>query len=454
MNTPAPGQAKTIKLPGNPSHWIAALLLLAAILFLGFIPSQSDFQWILLGYLPAFAAYGFIISRKEPIPLSFYLGIAVLARVMLLFSFPNLSDDVYRFIWDGRLIVQGQNPFNHLPAYYLENGNEVSGLTAALFSELNSPEYFTIYPPVAQGTFAIACWLFPTSIIGSALMMKLFLLACEIGTLWLLPKLLQAFELPAHRSLIYALNPLIIVEIMGNLHYEGAMIFFLLLGIWWLQKDRMYLAAGAIALSVAAKLLPLLFLPFFIRRMGWRSSFRFFSLLGSFLALFFLPLLNGVFIENFGNSLDLYFRKFEFNASFYYVLRWIGYLRKGYNQIAQIGPLLAMSTFIGICAAAWLHRKRDWASFPGPALFAICLYLFFTTTIHPWYVAMPVALCLFTNWRFPVLWSGLIVLTYINYSYGEYHENLWIVGLEYVGVLTFLIWELVRARSEGRLKLG
>lgn len=419
----------------------ATILLLAGISFLGFVPSQSDFQWIMGGYLAAFGAYAWVISRGEKISLSWWLGVAILARLLLLFSFPNLSDDVYRFIWDGRLLVQGLNPFDHLPAYYMEAGHEVPGLTAGLFRELNSPQYFTIYPPVAQATFALACWLFPTSLEGSALIMKLFLLGCEVGTIWLLPKLLRNFNLPPERSLIYALNPLIIVEIMGNLHYEGAMIFFLLLGLWWIQRSRMYLAAGAIALSIAAKLLPLLFLPFFIRRLGWPRSFRFFPVLGAVLILLFLPLLSGVFLENFGNSLDLYFRKFEFNASVYYVLRWLGYLHKGYNQIGLIGPLLALGTFLGIVGLAWRETTTDWRILPERALFAISLYLFFTTTIHPWYVAMPLVLCVFTRWRYPVVWSGLILLTYANYNLTEYQEQLWAVALEYSIVFAFMIWE-------------
>jgi alpha-1,6-mannosyltransferase len=447
----------TSTLPTSFQPWIIALIIIAGTAFLGFVPQQSDFGLIAAGYLPVFSVYAFLISQKEEqVPLKFYLGTAILARLILLFSFPNLSDDIYRFIWDGRLIVQGQNPFDHLPAYYLEPGHEVIGLTSSLFQSLNSPEYFTIYPPVAQATFAFSSWLFPESIAGSALTMKLFLLAGEVGTIWLLPKLLNVFQLSPHRSLIYALNPLIIVEIMGNLHYEGAMIFFFLLGLWFLQKKRIYLAAGAIALSIAAKLLPLLFLPFFIRRLGWAKSVRFFPVLGIFVLLLFLPLLSGVFLENFGNSLDLYFRKFEFNASVYYVARWIGFQLVGYNMISVIGPMLASWTLLGISLLAlWglLGEKTSWSTLPGKALFAICVYLLLTTTVHPWYTALPIVLCLFTNWRFPLLWSALILLTYINYSYPEYFENLWIVGLEYGLVLLFLIYEAAFFTTNKKLSI-
>ncbi|MCB0631512.1 MAG: glycosyltransferase 87 family protein [Saprospiraceae bacterium] len=433
------------------SNWIAAGVLLACTIFLGFVPEQSDFLEIVLAYLPFFAAYAYVIRMGEKASLKFWLGIGLLARLILLFSFPRFSDDVYRFIWDGRLLINGLNPFDHLPAYYLEAGHQVPGLEPALYEKLNSPEYFTIYPPVAQATFALACSLFPNSISGSAFIMKLFLLLCEAGTIFLLPRILNGFKLPRTRSLIYALNPLLIVEIVGNLHYEGAMIFFLVLGLYLLQKERYGWAAVAIALSIAAKLLPLLFLPFFIRRLGWKRSIRFFAVMGGALVLLFLPLVNGVFLQNFGNSLDLYFRKFEFNGSIYYLLRWIGFRIKGYNTIAQLGPWLAFATFTGISLAAILDKDQRWRSLPGRALFAICLYLFFTTTVHPWYVALPVVLCMFTNWRFPLLWSALIILTYVNYSYPGYFENLWVVSLEYLLVFGFLIWEIRYKRIQFHL---
>ena len=70
----------------------------------------------------------------------------------------------------------------------------------------------------------------------------------------------------------------------------------------------------------------------------------------------FSPLLNLSFVENFSDSLNLYFQKFEFNAGVYYVLRWIGFQYKGYNLIQVIGPLLALCTFLGIVALAFKEK--------------------------------------------------------------------------------------------------
>lgn len=423
-----------------------------AIAFLGLAiglcswPQQSDFGLILLCYIPIFIIYVVIYQRvKNNDDLYFFLGISILVRVSLLFLLPQLSDDVYRFIWDGRLLNAGYNPFDQLPTQYLKQ--RIPGIDQALYEQLNSPTYFTIYPPVAQGVFAIACWIFPSSIIGASIIMKSFLLLCELISIFLLPRLLSMYQLPQKNTLLYALNPLIIVEISGNLHFEGAMICFLLLALWFLQKQQYHKSALVFALSIASKLLPLMFLPLLIRRLGWTKSIRYFLLIGVVLGFLFLPLMSGFFWSNFGESLDLYFRRFEFNASIYYITRWLGYQYAGYNLIAYLGPSLALLVLLGILLFTFFERKPNLQNLPQAMLFCIVLYLFLTTTIHPWYTSLPIVLCIFTRFRFPILWSGLIFLTYINYSYGEYYENLAVVGLEYSLLIGMILWEWLRPRK-------
>ncbi|MCR9101934.1 MAG: hypothetical protein NXI25_18395 [bacterium] len=423
-------------------------LLLLSVAGLAYGPGQSDFAEILLFYLPAFLGYLWLCYRSEEIPLAWYLGLAVAARLIILPAMPQLSDDVYRFIWDGRLLLSGINPFEHLPAYYQALPNPPAGLTEDLFRQLNSPEYFTIYPPVAQAVFGISCWLAPDSIYGSTLLMKAFLLLSDIGTIVFLPQLLRVMGLLPKRALWYLLNPLILIETIGNLHFEGVMICFLVLSFWWLHQQKWWASAVAMALAIAAKLLPLLFLMFLIPLLGWKRSLQYFTLLGGVLLLLFAPLLGEAFLNGFGSSLDLYFRRFEFNASVYYLLRWVGFQWTGYNQIAIIGPALALGTFTGVAlmaVRAGYRSLRDEAlGLPGLiryCLAAILLYLAFTPTVHPWYVALPLMLCTFTPYRFPVLWSGLMMLTYANYAGAAYQEHLWLVALEYGAVAGYALWE-------------
>ena len=406
---------------------LGAVLLLAAGLFLGYGVEQSSFSRILPAFGMAFLVYVWQAQTARLADLRFWLIVAVLLRLSLVGAFPSLSDDIYRFVWDGRIWLAGGNPFDHLPRWYMEAGAPLPGMTAALFNDLNSPDYYTIYPPVAQVLFAFSVWLFPGSVVGSAVVMQLFLCLVELGTILLLIRLLEYWSLPKERVLWYALNPLIIVEVVGNLHFEGAMIFFLLLGLWTLlqwkdKQDNLWLvrSAVAMAMAVSSKLLPLLFFPFLIRRLGWWRSISYFTMVGAVLLVSWLPLYSQVFFDNFGSSVNLYFRRFEFCGSIYYFIRWF---------------------------SAFERIRDDCGRLPGRWLVALSIYLFYATTVHPWYTALPLVLCLFTDYRWPVLWSGLIVLTYINYSYAEYFENLWIVLLEYTLVFGYLAREYWRARA-------
>lgn len=421
--------------------WLAALVWLTGLVIGGFFVAQQAFGLIVTGFGLAFGAYAWVIQRDSRNWL-FWLGLALLMRLLLLWAFPLLSDDIYRFVWDGRLTIAGYHPFDHPPVWYHEQGLKIAGLDEALYQELNSPDYYTVYPPVAQGIFALATFLFPSSVWGAAVCIKLFLLLCELGSIALLLRLLHHWGQPLARVLVYALNPLVLVEGIGNLHFEVAVVFFLLLALWWLVQQQLMRAAAAWALAIASKLIPLMFLPLLIRRLGWGASIRFFVAVGIGSLLLFAPLLNSVFFSHIGRSLDLYFRQFEFNASVYYVVRWLGYAWRGHNEIDFIGPILAGCTFLLIVGLSLWERRPRLQTWPAAALLAISFYLLNGTTIHPWYLIVPVALATFTPWRYPLWWSGLATLSYIHYSYQPFHENYGIIALEYglVGVAAWQDW--------------
>ena len=421
------------------------LLLAVGVLYLGYGVDRTDFNSLFGACTVAFIGYLLVVWRPLDTPLRYWIGLGIVLRLLLILAFPLLSDDVYRFIWDGRLVTAGQNPFAHLPAHYLEAEQQIAGLDQALFNRLNSPDYYTIYPPVAQVVFTLAAWLSPGSWYGAAVVMKVSLFLAELGTVALLYRLLLTFRLPPERLLYYWLNPLIIVEIVGNLHFEGAMVCFLLLTLYLLTRSKYGGAAGAMSLAIASKLLPLMLLPFLLYRLWGRPFWIFFGVLGVATGLLFLPLLLGSgFVEGFGGSLDLYFRKFEFNASIYYLLREYGYYELGWNQIARFGPVLAQLAGALILIVALADRTTHWRSLPGLWLAAFTIYLLGATTVHPWYLAVPIALCVFTRWRFPLLWSFLIMLTYTSYIAEPYRENLLLVGVEYGLVAAFFFWERQR----------
>ena len=426
-------------------NYFIGLAFITLTFLLVFKIDRSDFLSLQLLYFGGFALY-LLAFRNTQYRQDVYLfiAVAIVARLLLIFSFPNLSDDIFRFVWDGKLWHAGINPFDALPSYYAENGFP-KGLNQGLYEQLNSPNYFTIYPPIAQFIYYIAT--FTDDIYSSVILMKLCLFAAEIGTIWLLIQLIKSHGKEERAVLLYVLNPLIVVELMGNLHFEGIMIFFLLLSYYCLLKGWQRLSAVVFALSVATKLLPLIFLPFLIHKLGWKKSLSYLTIVGVVTVALFFPLFGSFFIENFGSSLGLYFQKFEFNASIYYILRWLGYQVYGYNLISVFGPLLALIAGAIIFAKAIKEQSKRLKNLPKQWLWAIMIYLLCTTTVHPWYATLPILLSIFTNLRFPIVWSALIFLTYINYSYGSYFENLWVVAIEYSLVLTYLIYEVRLNRS-------
>ena len=297
--------------------------MIALTVYLGYVVERANFPAFISAYGLFFALYVWLLTRPgwTAADRRFFIGLGIVLRVLLLFSIPNLSDDFYRFLWDGRLAAQGIHPFAHPPVFFMENEIRHAGITPELFSKLNSPEYYTVYPPVCQGVFWLAAVLFPKSVAGGVFVFKVFLVVCELGIIGLLggfrlsaPPLRHSASLgyacrhsrqphsqplpkrkgsrDVHRRLhhlpvqifkksgqlygsppswggvgggvdaatLYALNPLILLEITGNAHFEGAMLCFLLAGILMLQRGRLVSAAGFWALATDTKLVRLLFI--------------------------------------------------------------------------------------------------------------------------------------------------------------------------------------------------
>lgn len=423
---------------------LISVLWICATLSLAYLPEQKDFQSIGPLYFLLFGLYLFSYRYfRRHSDILFLIFLSVLLRAGMLFAFPNLSDDIYRFLWDGHLINQGVNPFLYTPTEWMSLSTQ-DPIFQELYSNLNSPDYYSVYPPFCQLLFASAAKFFPLSSFWGASFLKLLFLLSEIGTIYLLMKFVQQMGLPLKRVLLYALNPLIIVELTGNLHFEALMILFLIAAFWFYARKRFLLFGALMGLSILTKLLPLMFLPFFLRRTEWRNLVPSFGILGAVILLGFAPFYSNEIVHNFSNSLDLYFRKFEFNASIYYVSRSIGFWWKGFNMIQTIGPWLSLLTLISILLLVVRERNLTVLSLIKNCLLAFTFYLLLTTTVHPWYLSIPIVLCLFTRFRYPLFWSGLITLTYINYWGGEYHERLGIVSLEYLIVLSLLYLETYR----------
>ncbi len=408
------------------------------------IPRYKSFE-LLTTYFLLFGAYIWLyllLNTSRQINTGYVLGI--LFRLSLLGVVPNLSDDVYRFIWDGRLAVHGMNPFIGTPVFFLENYSHIQGIDTSLF-DLFGKDTYSSYPPLNQLIFFIAAKLSPGSLFGSILVIRGFILLFELGNIYLIRKLLREYGLPLKRGLLYVLNPLVILELTGNLHFEAQMIFFILLLLLGLKRTKIYLSSLAFGMAVISKLLPLIFLPVIWYRTGMRKGLVLAGISFLVIAVSFLPFLNLKMIYGIFKSLSLYFQWFEFNASIYYLMREVGYWLTGTNIIQAAGPLLGLVTFLMIL---WLSFSRyaQKGSLTEIFMWLLMIYFAMTTTLHPWYITTLMALSLFTTYRFPLVWTGLIFLTYEGYTQQGYHENYWLIAIEYIIVYGVMLWEIWRKR--------
>jgi alpha-1,6-mannosyltransferase len=424
---------------------VFTLLSLLGYIWLGYGTVRSDFAQLivlfgLLSGLYILALYKKVFDVGFPL----ILGSAVLLRASLMFMTPNLTDDYFRYIWDGLLFAHGYNPYLILPSQFINSSHAVTGITDSLYAGLNSPNYYTVYPPVCQFIFGLSAKLAGGNILGNIIIIRLVILLAEFGAIVFLHRLASKLAVSPKVVAIYALNPLVIIELTGNLHLEAVMLLFLVLAIYLLVLRKQLYAAASFGLAVGVKLLPLIFLPLLIKRLGLVKSTIFYSVVIATLVVLFLPFYGVELIPNFFSSLRLYFQTFEFNASLYYLLRWIGYRLTGYNIIATLGTILAIVTFLTIITIAVREKTVTWLSLFQGMLMCLTAYFLFATTVHPWYITSLVLISLFTNYRYPILWSVVIILSYAAYRTIPYSENLWLVAIEYIVILSCMGYELFR----------
>jgi len=321
-------------------------------------------------------------------------------------------------------------------------------LQPEIYNQLNSPNYFTIYPSFAQFIFWVSAVL-TENVLGATVVIRLFILFAEVGTFYYILKLQSHYKISSNNVLLYALNPLVIIELTGNLHFEAFMIFFLIAGIYYLIKNRLLLAAFFWSMAIASKLIPLMFLPLFITRLNPQKLLKWYGLIAISSLILFLPLLSEELVKGMTESINLYFQKFEFNASIYFIVREIGFWVNGFNIIESAGPWLAFATFSSILMYSFLSRKLQ---LTDAMMWVLLIYLVLATTVHPWYITTLLALSVFGGCRFAVIWSFLIFFTYIGYTQQGFQENYWVVGIEYSVVFVYIIYEIFKTKSHKRAK--
>ena len=436
-------------------HRYPILFVVGSILFyasFGYDLVRTDFIKLLMLYG---ALFFFLVKlmQFEKWNFKFLLVAGMLFRLVLLLAEPNLSQDFYRFIWDGELIKNGLNPYLHTPNDLIGQSNLGIANAQELHTSMGElhAKNFSNYPPVNQLLFALAAILGGGSILGSIIMMRLTLILADIGVLYFGRKLLQNLNQSNHMAFWYFLNPLVIIELTGNLHFEGVMLFFLIWALYLISKKKWALAAPIYSLSIMVKLVPLIFLPLFLKYFRLKNSALFYGLVGVGCIVLLLPFYAPAFIENYSETLKLWFSNFEFNASIYNIVKKIAvtqYEAKPWELIESYGNVITKVILTITLLIAFLRKNNNLESVITSMVLVLSSYYFLSSTVHPWYVVFLMGLSLFTKYRFPLVWSLAIILSYQAYSNPDNRERLWLLAIEYILVFGFFIYEMIGRGSK------
>ena len=452
----------------NYLAFFLSFLLLCGYFFIGYLLDRTNYYQLLFVWFYLFGITYYLVKNQSE-NFTFLVAISILFRLVFLISIPNLSQDFYRFIWDGRMIFAGFNPYISLPQTFIAQHNYPIPEAIHLYAGMGdfNGSHYTNYAPINQINFLIAALFANKSILGAVIVLRLQLILADIGILYFGKKLLKKLQLPVNNIFLYALNPFIIIELTGNLHFEPVMLFFLVWSLYKLQQQKWIWAAVLLGCSVSVKLIPLLFLPlfyqFFVKKQQAKNEFpkfseltkllSFYAIILSTIALLFLPFFSQTFISSYTDSVGLWFKNFEFNASFYYLFRKVGYLFRGWNEIAIIGKIMPLLTILFLLGITFFRKNNSFKQLITAFLFGLSFYYFTTTTVHSWYVASLVILSVFTKYRFAIVWSLMIIFSYQVYATTPWKENLWWVLSEYLVVYGILVFEVYKQHKTKKIKL-
>jgi len=362
-------------------------------------------------------AAGVYLVERFVLPPSALLVIvlgALFFRLCLLPQEPSITNDLYRYQWEGRVERLHINPYTVYPA--------MPALSA--LQDRNHPleaatNVSTLYPPLSEWSFS---WV--RTIAGY----KLLYTGFDLAALGVLATLLAVSKQPLHRLLIYAWNPCVLISFAMCGHHDSLAIFTLLAAILFITLRKPALCLTFLALSAISKFFSILLLPTILRRTRVAYAALFVAVVG----LSYVPFFSAG--SRLFKGLSDYAAGWEDNESLFRLIRLAG------NSKAQAE--LVAGTLVLILVAYAMRRRLD----PAPAsLLLISGLLLLSPNAFPWYFTWIVPfLCFYP--RAPLLLLSITsVLGYapvVGYVAGQlYQDSSVILSLEYAPALAWLLFQ-------------
>jgi Glycosyl transferase family 2/Glycosyltransferase family 87 len=386
----------------------------------------------------AFAAYLVALAASRELSrrgLLLCLGAAVVWRAVLVTTPPLLSDDVNRYVWEGRVQLHGGNP------YAWDDRPESprwAPLRDALYDGVGHKGYTAVYPPL----FLLASRAV-VAVHDSVTAMKAFLVACELATLAALALVLRRRRRPRERLLVLAWSPLALLEIAGSGHNDAFGMLWMVLALLALEADRPLLSALAASAGFMSKLLPGMVAAAWARRYRLWHALAAFALAAALVVVYLDPESKKTMLL----SLSKYARFWRFNEALFAPL---AALLGSHGAAVRAGAVLTL----GLAVA--LARRRTEPAAAATAVVAAWLLL--TPNVLPWYALWLLPLLVLRDEPAALLFTGTVSLAYLVYP--AFHSGEpWKIGwewrlLEYGPCALVAVWHWASRRAMNRTALG
>lgn len=355
------------------------------------------------------------------------LALALVCRAPLVIAEPTLSDDIYRYVWDGRVQRLGHNPYASPPS-----DPALAGLHTPVTRLTSQPALPTIYPPAAQ-------WFFRgvMAIHESVLALKVAFIVCDALIILLLLRWLDHTGQGPWRVLVYAWNPLVLIEVAGSGHVDvlGALLLFL--SFLALSERRTLLAALSFVAAVEVKFLPIVLAPMFWRRIRARDV----VLATAFGLALAVPFLGGTLGLPVG-SLPTYLGKWRFNGPAFALI----------ERFLPSRWLVALPAAAGLAVAARLRTERV---SPSTWAWPMAASLLLMPAVYPWYLLWLTPYIGVLETLPMLVWTQTVLLTYMVWRYSAegfgWRLPWWVLAVEFGSVAGAAVWLIVRraGRSTG-----
>jgi alpha-1,6-mannosyltransferase len=341
------------------------------------------------------------------------LLLAALWHLPFLLMAPGSDDDVHRYVWDGHVQRLGYNPYIVVPS-----DPALGGLHTRDTRTLNNPDVPSPYPAGAQLFFRAV-----TAMHESIFALKIAFVVCDLAIVLVLLDILRCSGRGAHWVLAYAWNPLLATDVAGSGHIDIVGVLLLLVSVAALKRRWRLAAALAFGLAVSVKLLPVVLLPLYWRRVRMRDA----ALAAVVVGLLYVPFFNHGRIPI--GSLGTYVQRFRFNDPVFRTLERV------------VAPQLAvgLAVLVGFLTAIWIRSKTPaWSSdaFAWP----MAASLLCAPVVYPWYLLWLLPFVRSASTLPIIIWTVSIIPTFYVWHLRTLGRPWlvpgWIMLLEYGSVAT------------------